>query len=65
MRSCTANGRDCMRNRILSPVNFCFLDIDLQRVCGIFRVNGYSGNVHHHTLKPVSQALEDPGNRLV
>jgi hypothetical protein len=32
----------------------------------IFRGNdGYSGRVRHHTLKPVSQALKDPGNRLV
>ena len=42
-----------------------FLDIDLQKVCGIFRGNGYSGRVRHNTLKPVSQALEDPGNCFV
>ena len=47
----------------------CFLDVDLQKVCGIFGGNGYSGRVRHHTLnlglKPVSQALEDPGNCLI
>ena len=42
-----------------------FLDIDLQKVCGIFRGNGYSGRVRHNTVKPVSQALEDPGNCFV
>ena len=59
IRELVSSGKDNMRNRILSPVNFApsvFLTysvIHLQKVSRIFWSNGNHGCVRHHALKSV------------